>query len=123
MRRGKGKPKRQSLYVMVNLPFVWWWKIGISNRTDLRKKQVSAAAPGICVPIGVFWVGDALAVEQWLHRAFAPMQVRYYKGDGHSEWFWFPAGMAAWMVGLVIMAAWLGLWLAGFYIMFQYITT
>ena len=84
---------------MVNVPFIFWWKIGISNRTDLRKKQVSAAAPGICVPIGVFYVGNAYRIEQMLHAMFAPMQVRYYRGDGHSEWFWFPAGMAAWLIG------------------------
>lgn len=122
MKKARTAPRRQSLYIMVNVPFVWWWKIGISNRTDLRKKQVSAAAPGLAVPIGVFWVGNALAVEHWLHQAFAPLNVRYYKGDGHSEWFWFPAGMAAWLIGAGIMAAIISIWLLGAYILFQYAT-
>jgi hypothetical protein len=99
----KRPSKRQCLYLMVNVPFLIFWKIGISNSTRAhRSVQVSKAAPGKAV---VFWVWDipnAKAVEGFLHTICAPFNVRYYRGDGNTEWFFFPAAI----VTIAFMLLW-----------------
>jgi hypothetical protein len=42
-----------------------------------------------------------------LHRQCRPINVRFYKGSGHSEWFWFPAIIPC----LVVIAFGAAFWL------------
>lgn len=80
------------LYLMVHFPFFWWWKIGITGVGAIsRAKWIDKAVFGFPIPILVLWLPGAYHLEQWLHRRLSPMSVDFYRGDGHTEWFWFPA--------------------------------
>jgi hypothetical protein len=99
----KSKPRQSSThfflipgvwYVMVNFPLVCFVKSGITggNAFD-RAKQIDRDAPGWPIPIFFVVTFFHYELEQWSHRAFKSLSVRYYKGDGHTEWFWLPAGV------------------------------
>lgn len=78
------------------------WKIGISNSAEIhRQKQVSAAAPGIVKLVCTWSVGNARRWEQTLHGICRVFKMRYYKGDGHSEWFFMPAALI--VFGIMIL--------------------
>jgi hypothetical protein len=97
----KGKGKRDSkggwiLYLMVHFPFVWWVKIGITGRTAAaRANDIDEAVFGFPIPLFVVFVPGAYIWEQMLHGLCRGLQVRFYKGDGSSEWFWFVAMVPA----------------------------
>jgi len=72
---------------MKNRVYLMWspWrpifhKIGVSNRVDLREKQVGA--------ITLFRVRlpYAYSIEAAIHRYMRPLNVRLW-GDGKTEWF------------------------------------
>lgn len=106
------------LYLMVHVPFVWWWKIGITSvgiGAKRRAKNLDRAMPGFPVPVLFVIVPNAYGIEQELHRWFAWFNARFYKGDGASEFFWFPAAaptaaimMTVWGVYLWLLDAALG---------------
>lgn len=85
------------LYLMVHVPLVIFWKIGITgNSPHARAKGIDRAMFGFPVP--VFFVvipGGAYRVEQWLHGMLSGLSVRFYRGDGASEWMLFPAAPIA----------------------------
>lgn len=84
------------LYVMIHVPFFWWCKIGITGKTSRhRAKQIDRAVFGFPIPVFILIMPGAYHFEQWLHRALSGLRVRFYKGDGASEWFWLPAGLVA----------------------------
>ena len=102
------------LYLMVHVPFVWWWKIGITGKTAKgRAKQVDRAVFGWPVVVMVVPIPGAYLIEQDLHRRFRWMNCRYYRGDGMSEWFWFP-------VILVVLPFMVAIW-AGYLWAFDYV--
>lgn len=95
------------LYLMIHVPFVWWCKIGITGRTASRRaKQIDDAVFGFPVPVMVMILPGVYVIEQALHGIFAGLNVRFYKGDGHTEWFWFLAGVPVFVMGV---AYWWGL--------------
>ncbi len=71
---------KDRLYIMWSPWRPMFQKIGVSNRPDLREKQVG----GICL----FRVRlpYAYAIEAAIHRYYKPLNVRF-GGDGGSEWF------------------------------------
>jgi len=92
-------------YFMVNFPLVVFGKSGITGgEVKKRANQVDKAAPGIPIPIFAVYCPFHRELEQWSHRAFKSFGVRYYKGDGHTEWFWS-------IVGAVIIPIMAGIWL------------
>lgn len=94
------------LYLMVHFPFVWWWKIGITGKTAKgRAKQVDRAVFGWPVVVMVVPIPGAYLIEQDLHRRFAFLNCRYYRGDGSTEWFWFPVAV---LVLPFMVAVWAG---------------
>jgi hypothetical protein len=91
------------LYVMLHVPFLIFCKIGITGVSILgRAKQVDRAMIGFPLPIFFVILPGAYHLEQWLHRAMSGLQVRFYRGDGASEWFWLPAGAVAILFGLAV---------------------
>jgi len=97
------------LYLTVNFPLIWYWKIGIGYDAWKRAKQVDRAVFGVPIPIMVLFLPGAYHVEQDLHRHFSFFNTRYYSGDGASEWFWFPVAP---IVFALMVSGWLGyLWL------------
>lgn len=82
------------LYLMVHVPFIWFFKIGITSvgiGAGKRAKQLDRAVIGRPFTIMALFVPGAYHIEQDLHRRFAFCHYRFYTGDGSSEWFFlFP---------------------------------
>lgn len=100
------------LYLMVHIPFFVFWKIGITGvrvGASARARQVGKAVFGFPLPVFFVPVPFCYHIEQWLHRSLKPLNVSFYKGDGHTEFFWFPAAVFA----LAVMA---GIY-AGYYLL------
>lgn len=113
------KPRRSSKpfflvpgvwYLMVNFPLVCFVKSGITggNAFD-RAKQIDRDAPGWPIPVFFVVTFFHYELEQWSHRAFKSLSVRYYKGDGHTEWFWLPAGVFIILVQAALWVLYIGL--------------
>ena len=97
-----------AVYLMLHIPFVFFVKIGITTKTASRRAaQINRAMFGFPVPIMVIFVPNARGVEAAWHRLCADLSVRFYKGDGHTEWFWIPAGVPVFGVGVLY---WWGLY-------------
>lgn len=108
------EPKREShsghiLYLMINVPFFLFCKIGIGYDAWKRAKQVDRDVWGFPFPVMVLFLPGAYRVEQDLHRLFKIFNIRYYKGDGSSEWFWL---IVAPVVFALMVSGWIGyVWL------------
>lgn len=86
---------------MINIPLVIFVKIGITGvGASKRAKQVDEAAPGMPVPIMIMVLPFCYEIEQFLHGLFSFLRVSYYKGDGHTEWFLFIAGIPVLWLGV-----------------------
>ena len=108
-----------TLYLMIHFPFVWWVKIGITGKgVKNRAAGIDREMPGFPIPIFFCITPGAYSIEQWLHRKLKPLNVRFYRGSGHSEWFWLPAGAFA----LVIMSGVWVFWAALVYLAFLALT-
>ena len=97
--KSKKMSKRNSkggwiLYLMVHVPFILLFKIGITSvgvGVSKRAKQVDRAVIGFPFPIMVLFIPGAYRIEQNLHRRFSWCHCKFYSGDGASEWFFlFP---------------------------------
>ena len=78
------------LYIMVHVPLICFFKVGITAVSIGAKKRASAidrAVVGFPFPIAVVVIPGAYHVEQALHQMMRRFNVRFYKGDGASEWF------------------------------------
>ena len=107
--------KHHILYLFINFPLITFVKIGVTGKgratTAGRARQVSRAAPGIAIPVGImlipFFAGH---VEKFLHMINDPIRVRFYRGDGSTEWFWLPAAIPYYILMLLHFQAWM--WVA-----------
>lgn len=99
------------LYLFVNFPLVIFCKIGITRKSARRRaKQVDRAAPGVPIPIFILFAPFcAYPLEQLLHWLMDGLNVRYYKGDGSTEWFFILAAIPALAFMLVGWLAWAAL--------------
>lgn len=102
-----GKSKSgNTLYLMFNFPFVIFWKIGITGKsTKQRAKGISDEMLGLAIPVMAVIIPGAYHVEQTLHRAFRVLNVRFYRGSGHSEWFWFPVAIPVLLLMAIVWVA------------------
>ena len=103
------------LYLFINIPLITFVKIGVTGKgkatTKGRAMQVSRAAPGIAIPVGIMLIPFfARPVEQFLHMINAPIRARFYRGDGSTEWFWLPAAVPYYILMLLHFQAWM--WVA-----------
>lgn len=110
-RAGKAwKPSAKSragwvLYLMIHFPMIWFVKIGITGRTaTARAADIDEAVFGFPIPVFVLIVPEAYFFEQMLHSLCAPLNVRFYRGDGSSEWFFILAAVPAL---LFMLAGWM----------------
>lgn len=95
------------LYVMVHLPFFWYHKIGITSThigAKRRAKAIDRAVRGFPVPVFFVVVPFAWHIEQAVHTILSPLRVRFYRGDGASEWFLFG--------GIFAIPIFAGIWVA-----------
>lgn len=81
---GNGTSASQHLYVMVNLPFVWAWKVGVSKSATRRAWELSRKLPGIMIPVA--WVAMPFAYqhEQFLLRITKKARTQIF-GQGGKE--------------------------------------
>jgi hypothetical protein len=106
--RRSSKPFFGILYIFVHFPFIVFWKVGITGfgvGTEKRAKQVGRAVFGFPIPIFFAPIPFCYDTEQFLHRMFKGLNVRFYKGDGASEFFWFP--VAAFVIP-IMASIWIG---------------
>ena len=95
------------LYCMIGVPWFWWVKIGITHvgiGALKRAFDVGKAFVGFPFPIMIVPIPGAYYFEQATHRNLKGISFKFYKGDGASEWFWFPAAFFIIPVMLVIWA-------------------
>lgn len=96
------------VYAMIYFPHLWIVKIGYTGKSvKARAKSVSKAAPGWAVPVAIVVIPFAWHVEQGIHFLIAPLRWRFYKGDGKSETFLFPAHV---LVVVLMAVSYLELW-------------
>lgn len=86
----KQKQKQKYVYVLGSTQYIFRYKIGISNFTKRRVKNISESIKGdaykiISLPMPFFC---AKKVESALHRLYKPLNAKMY-GSGKTEWFWF----------------------------------
>lgn len=80
------------LYVMVCIPWIWKFKVGITSLNIGAKKRASDIDRemfGFPIPIMIVPVPGAWFVEQEMHRIMRPFKTVFYKGSGRQEWFNF----------------------------------
>lgn len=95
-------------YVMLNLPFIWWGKVGFTGKLKgvrQRSQSTSDAAPGILIPVMVCPLIMPWFIEQFILWLIEPFRARYYKGDGHTEAVNIAGAGVAWLIYALI---WLG---------------
>lgn len=82
------------LYLMLHFPFVWFVKIGFAHTSAIKRAAaLDKAVIGVFVPIGIVAIPFAYPVEQWFHRKLKILKFRFYKSDGSTETFFFPAAV------------------------------
>jgi len=80
------------VYILIYVPQVWAIKIGYTGSSiGSRVRGTSKAVFGFTLPIGFVVVPFAWHIEQALHDLFRGLQIRFYRGDGHTETFWIIA--------------------------------
>ena len=93
------------VYVLLYLPQFWMIKIGYSGvSVGSRARSVSKAVFGIAIPVGFMVIPFAWRVEQFAHDLFGGLRLRFYKSEGSTETFIFPAHIA-------ILIVWFGMYL------------
>ncbi len=112
---GNGTSARQWLYLYVNIPLIFLFKIGISGNYKRRARQVSKKGIGQTIPVFAVRIPFAFQCEQALHRLFRLFNIKY---GGSKEWYLFPVAPLAiafmllawamdWMVVVLgIVVAW-----------------
>jgi len=92
---GNGTSNRQTLYLLLNFPYIFLVKIGISGKSSRRVREVSAAVPGTCFCIFAVDLPFAWQCEQALHRGLFFLNIKF---GGSKEWYFFPAAFVAFPV-------------------------
>lgn len=95
---------------MVHFPCVWRFKVGITSFHIGAKKRaagINREMPGIPIPIMVLLVPGAYRIEQEMHRILKVWSIRFYKGDGASEWFFVSPLLFTVPVMLTVWAAYI----------------
>ena len=111
---------------MVAIPWIWWWKIGITHVSIGALKRafsIGKAFWGFPLPIMFVPLPGAYHFEQAIHTKLKPMSFRFYKGDGSSEWFWcfaaifvLPVMLSIWGIYACLLDMVLGTTIAPFLI-------
>ncbi len=107
-RTGNGTRNRQYLYIMLNFPFVWKWKIGITGDIKTRCASISKIVPGRMVVIFAANVYNAYSFEQFLLH-ITRWDATTVRGVGGREF----RGLAGGLIGLILALIYTALDFAG----------
>ena len=98
-RSGNGTAAAQDLYCLINLPFFWVWKIGISKDAKNRAQDLSLETRGYWLPIAWVRIFFAYQIEQrllsitsWAHAPF----------DGLTETRYIIVGPFLWLSVMIL---------------------
>ena len=75
------------VYQMLNFPFFFVNKFGISDTVGKRQKNVSETTPGAVFTIASVDLAFGLEIEQFVHRLYKLQNVHFWTGSGRTEWF------------------------------------
>ena len=86
---GNGSWSRQWVYVLVNFPYIWVSKTGITGRNvDQRLKEIDDSAPGWDFKFFSLPILFAYPIEQFLHSIYRKLGLSVkFKGSGKTERF------------------------------------
>lgn len=83
---GNGTWASQYIYVLVNWPFFWVTKIGITGWPEHRLSDIRKDSPGTDYYLLKVRLFGAYYLEQLLHILFRPIRVKW-TGSGYTERF------------------------------------
>jgi hypothetical protein len=121
-RSGNGTRAAQDLYIMINLPFLWVWKIGVSRNAEDRARQVSKNVPGWMFTVAAVRLRWAYAIEQRLLAATTWARINIF-GRGDREYRHILAGLPALLIVLVLLTLKYGLYVMAFVAVYYWIQT
>lgn len=75
------------VYVMLNFPFFFVNKFGISDKTKDRVKNVSETTPGWVILVFTLNLPFGYNFEQFIHSLYKLQNVKFWTGSGRTEWF------------------------------------
>lgn len=99
-RTGNGTRNRQYLYIMLNFPFVWKWKIGITGNIKTRCASISKIVPGRMVVVFAANVYNAYSFEQFLLH-ITRWDATTVRGVGGREFRGLSGGLIALFLAFV----------------------
>ena len=99
------------VYILNYVPKIWMCKVGFTKRSvKSRVRSTSKAVKGFTVPIFFCIIPFPKELEGFIHDQINGLKKRFYKGDGSTETFIFPAIVIAviyligvWMVEILII--------------------
>lgn len=78
-------------------------KIGVTGRKPARFASIAGTSPGPDIPVSLGRVWGAYYIEQFLHRLFFFLRIRWF-GSGKTEWFMGLPGLVALVAKTIIQA-------------------
>jgi len=100
------------LYVMIHLPLVFFFKVGITSLSigaKARAKGIDRQMWGLPIPIFILPIPGAYHVEQALHKMLRRTNVKFYRGSGHQEWFFLSPLIVVVPIMLVVWGFYIGI--------------
>lgn len=79
--------QQTEVYLMHDVPHFWLNKIGISDETSQRRRDVSETTLGFIFYVLSPRLAFGYELEGFIHALYAPLRVMRAKGSGRSEWF------------------------------------
>lgn len=119
---GNNTINKQYLYCLVNVPFFFLQKIGITGNPKARFREINETTIGITFPIFCSEVFAAYYIEQFLLFLTYPLKIKL-SGSGGTEWRMFgfitwPVMVLCWLVDrlfLTMAVLMLSLFASGIY--------
>lgn len=106
---GNGTSQSQHLYSMVNFPFIFAWKVGISKNTIKRAKQLTNKYPGLFIPVCWIKMPFAYQHEQFILNLTKRFKVTIWGKGGREIRFIFPGLLIAVWIYFLLALKYIGL--------------
>lgn len=91
MKSGNGTSAAQTIYLLVNFPYVNRIKVGITGNLSARTKNITETTKGRAITVlalKMFW---AWQIEKSIHNCLSAFNRPFSVGSGRTEWFSFAA--------------------------------
>lgn len=110
------------IYLMINLPFLWKCKIGISRNVKRRRRNIDETTKGWVLKVWALPMPFAENLEKELHRFFRHFHSPFEKGSGRTEWYiTIPVLPLAWLIiNFMFLIYWSPVWIPIWWIVQKY---